>query len=71
MIQKTNVWKTAAGLLLTISMMISSVAMTAAAAEPGGAGGKYSKPLTTVRRHMGQSGEPASDRLTGAGADGF
>lgn len=24
MIQKTNVWKTAAGLLLTISMMISS-----------------------------------------------
>ena len=34
MIQKTNVWKTAAGLLLTISMMISSVAMTAAAAEP-------------------------------------
>ncbi|MFR6589624.1 MAG: trypsin-like peptidase domain-containing protein [Gallintestinimicrobium sp.] len=34
MIQKTNVWKTAAGLLLTISMMISSVPMTAAAAEP-------------------------------------
>ena len=34
MIQKTNVWKTAAGLLLTISMMISSVPVTAAVAEP-------------------------------------
>lgn len=34
MIQKTNVWKTAVWLLLTISMMISSVPMTAAAAEP-------------------------------------
>ena len=33
MIQKTNVWKTAAGLLLTISKMISSVQMTAAAEE--------------------------------------
>ena len=34
MIQKTNVWKTAAGLLLIISMMISSVPVMAAAAEP-------------------------------------
>ena len=55
MIQKTNVWKTAAGLLLTISMMISSVPVTAvvvrsvvitgagdgSGSRACGAGGKY------------------------------
>ena len=41
MIQKTNVWKTAAGLLLTISMMISSVPVTSSGGRAGSAGGKY------------------------------